>query len=697
MARPPRIYKRFIRRLRGKQDNPGTGLHIHTVFPAVSDDRTGFTILHLFSLLHPHDFPTKRENDGHDIERIDHGNWHLVVLALSFAVGSGASPFAAIAPRHSPQDQCPPPSPGNYNLERVTHNTGELNDNFVVTDKPTTRVYNWRVSYAIGAPDGYLRQMIVVNNQYPGPLIEANQGDTIIINVKNDLDTGTGIHFHGISQVGTVWSDGTPGITQCPIPSGGSYTYNFTIQQQSGTFFWHSHLGNTQADGFMVCTSRVTDLITLVLTLRQGPLIVHSPNDAYIRGRDYDHERVLFISDWKHLTAATIVNATFNLPFKQGITFGVPDSILFEGAGAFNCSQAPANATCQQQAPPEIQVQPNKKYRLRVINPGAEAFLTVSIDNHPLNIISADATEVTGPSGVHSVQMSLGERYDFIIDTSEGRNGDAFWLRATVCTKNYLVLPPGFNSLGLAILRYVSDETAPSHQLPTTSDWSDHPLNATSCPGFASDALVPVVRAQVPETVESSWVLNSIGGFPVTAQNVTIFDFYFNNVTWTNLPYDPMLFAVHKGLSLNESIIAHTVFAGSGGADIVINNRDATIDHPYHLHGKAFDIVARGQGVLSADSYAALPPSYFNTSNPLRRDTFVVPRASYAIIRIPTDEPGVFALHCHMGWHLVHGKMGAVVIQPQAIQDLDIPQSALHLCDSCNFPPGVTVDSPTHG
>ncbi|KAF9508511.1 multicopper oxidase, partial [Hydnum rufescens UP504] len=533
-----------------------------------------------------------------------------------------------------------------------------LDDNFVVTDKPTTRVYNWRVSYAIGAPDGFPRQMIVVNNQYPGPLIEANQGDTIIVNVKNDLDTGAGIHFHGINQIGTIWSDGTPGITQCPIPSGGSYTYN----QQSGTFFWHSHLGNTQADGLM------------------GPLIVHSPNDAYIRGRDYDHERVLFISDWKHLTAATIINTTFNTPFKSGILLGLPDSYLFEGAGVFNCSQAPANATCQQQAPPEIQLQPNKKYRLRVINPGTEAFLTVSLDNHPLNIISADATEVSGPSGVHSVQMSLGERYDFVIDTSEGKNGDAFWLRAQFCPQNYVVVPPGYNGLGLAIIRYVSDGTTPSHQLPTTTDWNDPHVNATSCPGFSSDALVPVVRAQVPETVQSSWVLNSVAGFPVTAQNITIFEFYFNNVTWTNLPYDPMLFAVHKGLSLDESIIAHTVFAGSGAADIIINNRDATVDHPYHLHGKIFNIVARGQGALTADAYAALPPSFFNTSNPLRRDTvFRDPRATYAIIRIPTDEPGVFALHCHMGWHLVHGKMAAVVVQPQAVQDLEIPQAALHV------------------
>jgi hypothetical protein len=31
------------------------------------------------------------------------------------------------------------------------------------------------------------------------------------------------------------------------------------------------------------------------------------------------------------------------------------------------------------------------------------------------------------------------------------------------------------------------------------------------------------------------------------------------------------------------------------------------------------------------------------------------------------------------GWHLVHGKMGAVVVQPEGIQGLDIPQAALQV------------------
>jgi FtsP/CotA-like multicopper oxidase with cupredoxin domain len=35
-----------------------------------------------------------------------------------------------------------------------------------------------------------------VNGQYPGPLIEANEGDTIIVHVTNHLDVGQGIRAY---------------------------------------------------------------------------------------------------------------------------------------------------------------------------------------------------------------------------------------------------------------------------------------------------------------------------------------------------------------------------------------------------------------------------------------------------------------------------------------------------------------------
>jgi FtsP/CotA-like multicopper oxidase with cupredoxin domain len=37
------------------------------------------------------------------------------------------------------------------------------------------------------APDGVERIMLVVNNQYPGPTIEANWGDHVVVHVKNNL------------------------------------------------------------------------------------------------------------------------------------------------------------------------------------------------------------------------------------------------------------------------------------------------------------------------------------------------------------------------------------------------------------------------------------------------------------------------------------------------------------------------------
>jgi laccase len=51
----------------------------------------------------------------------------------------------------------------------------------------------------------------------------------------------TTIHWHGIKQKRSCWYDGPSYITQCPIQSGQSFTYNFKVAQQKGTFLWHAH------------------------------------------------------------------------------------------------------------------------------------------------------------------------------------------------------------------------------------------------------------------------------------------------------------------------------------------------------------------------------------------------------------------------------------------------------------------------
>lgn len=47
---------------------------------------------------------------------------------------------------------------------------------------------------------------------------------------------------HGIRQRLSCWYDGPSFITQCPIQAGQSFTYNFSVVNQKGTFFWHAHV-----------------------------------------------------------------------------------------------------------------------------------------------------------------------------------------------------------------------------------------------------------------------------------------------------------------------------------------------------------------------------------------------------------------------------------------------------------------------
>ncbi|MBA0581533.1 hypothetical protein Gorai_023709 [Gossypium raimondii] len=56
------------------------------------------------------------------------------------------------------------------------------------------------------------------------------------------IDSAVRQYKHGIRQLRTGWADGPAYITQCPITTGQSYIYNFTITGQRGTLLWHAHI-----------------------------------------------------------------------------------------------------------------------------------------------------------------------------------------------------------------------------------------------------------------------------------------------------------------------------------------------------------------------------------------------------------------------------------------------------------------------
>lgn len=91
--------------------------------------------------------------------------------------------------------------------------------------------YDFNITWVRANPDGqFERATIGINNAWPLPIIEADVGDTVIVNVENGLGNATtSLHFHGLFQNGTTEMDGAIGVTQCGIVPGSTFKYNFTV------------------------------------------------------------------------------------------------------------------------------------------------------------------------------------------------------------------------------------------------------------------------------------------------------------------------------------------------------------------------------------------------------------------------------------------------------------------------------------
>ncbi|CAG8741672.1 15068_t:CDS:2, partial [Cetraspora pellucida] len=253
----------------------------------------------------------------------------------------------------------------------------------ITTKEPTTHDINFVLSYTDLAPDGYTRKVWTVNDP-------------------------TTIHWHGIFQLGTNWYDGVGGQTQCPILSGASLVYDFTVGDQVGTYWWHSHYLAQYVDGV------------------RGPFIINDPDDPYLSS--YDFEYVLTVEDWYHSPSADLV-ALRVAPGYQGFN-PIPDAGLITGRGQYNCSAALSGTECDSNNMPAIYgVQKGKRYRFRIINMSAEAFFWFSIDEHMLQVIEVDGVSIKAVN-ITVLPIHIGQRFSVIVEASQEVGN--YWIRADI-------------------------------------------------------------------------------------------------------------------------------------------------------------------------------------------------------------------------------------------------------------------------
>jgi iron transport multicopper oxidase len=103
---------------------------------------------------------------------------------------------------------------------------------FVLATEAATVTYDFNITWVRANPDGaFERPTIGINGRWPLPVMTATKGDRVIVNVNNQLgNQTTTIHFHGLFMNGTTDMDGPAQVTQCGIPPGSQFTYNFTVR-----------------------------------------------------------------------------------------------------------------------------------------------------------------------------------------------------------------------------------------------------------------------------------------------------------------------------------------------------------------------------------------------------------------------------------------------------------------------------------
>jgi len=498
-----------------------------------------------------------------------------------------------------------------------------------------TVTYDFNITWVTANPDGInARPVIGINNAWPLPVMTATLGDQVIVNVNNQLgNQSTSLHFHGLFQNGTNAMDGPSFVTQCPIPAGSFFTYNFTVNQ-SGTYWYHSHNMGQYPDGL------------------RAPFIIHDPEFPY--QDQVDEEIVLSVSDWYHEQMATLKPKFLN---KANPTGAEP---------------VPQNALLNDTQNLTVSIQPGKTYLFHVVNIGAFAGQYLWFEGHNMTIVEVDGV-FTDPAETSMIYISAAQRYSFLLTTKNDTSTNYAFV-GSMDTDLFDVLPEDLNWNATGWLVY--DDSKPMPE----------PAAVDSLDPFDDFTLVPVDKKPLlrdaDQTITFDVVMDNLGdGRPYA---------FFNNITWVK-PKVPTLYTVMSTGEAAANPLVYGEFSHSFVLDrhqvveIVVNNLDSG-KHPFHLHGHNFQTIVRSDdGAGSFDVTNSSQTNY--PAIPMRRDTVVLHPEGHMVLRFEADNPGVWLFHCHIEWHMDQGLIATMIEAPLDVQKSQtIPQNHFDACTAGKIP-----------
>ncbi|GAB2562391.1 copper resistance system multicopper oxidase [Dyella jejuensis] len=511
-----------------------------------------------------------------------------------------------------------------------------------------------------------------VNGRLPGPTLRWKEGSHVRLSVTNRLRVPTSIHWHGI--VLPFQMDGVPGISFGGIAPGETFVYQFQLRQ-AGTYWYHAHSGYQEQTGLFGALIIEPIQPDLHAVARDYVVMLNDWSDddpAHIFARlkqqsDYYDTHLPTVSDFMRDARREGLREAFAMRKMWNAMRMNPTDLSDVSAYTYtyllNGHTPAGNWTGL--------FRPGERIRLRFINGSAMTLFDVRIPGLKMTIVSADGQDVE-PVQVDEFRIANAETYDVLVEPQEERAYTVFaqsidrsgYARGTLAPRYGMeadvpvlepriwlgaqdmmgAMPPGPHGAqdmqgmesmrdmpGMAMRSMPASDIKPANSPPpATAPGVDmrvtHPRTNLDDPGAGLRDNGRRVLAYAD--------LRTLGGSLDAREPQREITLHLTgNMERYMWSFDGVKFSEASPIRFNT---------GERLRIVLVN--DTMMNHPIHLHGMWSELEdAQGQFQV-------------------RKHTINVQPAQQLRYAVSADNPGRWAYHCHMLFHMQAGMFREVVV-----------------------------------
>ncbi len=498
---------------------------------------------------------------------------------------------------------------------------------------------------------GETLKKITVNGSIPGPTLVFTEGDDAVIRVTNRMKENTSVHWHGLLLPGTM--DGVPGFNGFSgISQGETFTYRFTIRQH-GTYWYHAHSMGQEQDGLYGA---------LVIRPRHGPE-VPAERDYVVLISDFHKEdsneiiaNLKMSPDYYQIERPTVGEFFANVEKKgfakawqEKVAWGEMRMLPTDLSDVTGYTFLVNGLTPGQNWTGLFQA--GERIRLRFINASAMSFYDVRIPGLKMSIVSADG-QLVEPVEVDEFRFGVAETYDLIVIPKDN--------------KAYTIVAEAVDRSGFALGTLAPREDmhgTPPHKRPRARlTMADMGMENDGGGAHAHHHTKPAEKGKV---LASGW---SNAGTPKGHKALDYADLRYRSLQKDQRqPEREIVVRLGGNMERYTWTMNGKKFEDSEPVNLENNERvrlkfinETMMAHPMHLHGM-FVQLENGQAVGKL---------------PNKHTVIVAPGKSYSTL-LTANEPGEWAFHCHLLFHMMSGMMDKVVVARRVDSDLSA-QSIRH-------------------